>query len=262
MKKNASIFECPNAIDMDEPVAITNDPGGYSYATMLDREQNKHESPWQLFLQALKASGLVKPAGMNYMVWASQMYDRTRGAFEGTSDVIDIQTVRCKPAYLSQDERSNDNLYSATMEHGYCDEADFSSSLVAVDYNDPLSIILAAEAETVPEMEETERTVFVGCDVCQPKEDVAPAASFSRPQFPSKASSWDAVMANVKVSKLDTMWRTFLALARHDEYKDRQTRRQGFERRNQFNRAMERADVALGRAPETWYKLPAHYRQS
>ena len=114
----------------------------------------------------------------------------------------------------------------------------------------------------MPEMEETERTVFVGCDVCQPKEDVAPAASFSRPQYPSKAKSWDEVMASVKVSKLDTMWRTFLALARHDEYKARQTRRQGFERRNEINRALERADVALNRAPETWYKLPAHYRQS
>jgi xylose isomerase len=69
-------------------------------------------------------------------------------------------------------------------------------------------------------------------------------------------------MANVQVGKLDCMWRTFLALARHDEYKERTARRQGFERRNQLNRALERADVALEHAAETWYKLPAAYRQS
>ena len=243
-----------------------------SYAADLDREQNMHDNPWLLFLHDLRMTGVKPPKGTSFMSWASKLYAVRKGITE-EGPAFDIQTVTCRPVNCSQDESENDSLYSATMELGYYDPADFSEATVAVDFADPLSILLAKEEglevadptqSDVVEAVVVVKTKFVGCDVCQPKErdEAFPPANFSRPQYPSKARSWDEVMVTVKVSKLDTMWRTFLALARHDEYKARQTRRQGFERRNEINRALERADVALNRAPETWYKLPAHYRQS
>jgi len=92
------------------------------------------------------------------------------------------------------------------------------SLTLAIDTDTPESIMMASQEEVVPEPT-YDTSVFYGNDVVQPRsrDDAFPAAHGSRRPITD--------MNRCKVEPLDPMWRTFMALARHDEWKERRARR-------------------------------------